>query len=59
MGFPAERIAFFDDPEQVVSSLRFRLNKGDWVLIKGSRKMKMEAVAEKLIAAFDLKLQTV
>jgi UDP-N-acetylmuramoyl-tripeptide--D-alanyl-D-alanine ligase len=55
MGFPAERIAFFDDPEQVVSSLRSRLKKGDWVLIKGSRKMKMDAVAEKLIAAFDLK----
>jgi UDP-N-acetylmuramoyl-tripeptide--D-alanyl-D-alanine ligase len=59
MGFPAERIAFFDDPEQVVSSLRFRLKKGDWILIKGSRKMKMEAVAEKIIAAFDLKPQTV
>jgi len=59
MGFPAERIAFFDDPEQVVSSLRSRLKKGDWVLIKGSRKMKMEAVAENMIAAFDLKPQTV
>ena len=59
MGFPAERIAFFDDPEQVVSSLRSRLKKGDWVLIKGSRKMKMEAVAENMIAAFDLKTQTV
>jgi UDP-N-acetylmuramoyl-tripeptide--D-alanyl-D-alanine ligase len=59
MGFPAERIAFFDDPQQVVSSLRSRLKKGDWVLIKGSRKMKMEAVAENMIAAFDLKTQTV
>ena len=57
-GFPAERIAFFDDPEQVVSSLRPRLKEGDWVLIKGSRKMKMEAVAENMIAAFDLKPQT-
>jgi UDP-N-acetylmuramoyl-tripeptide--D-alanyl-D-alanine ligase len=59
MGFPAERIAFFDDPQPVVSSLRSRLKKGDWVLIKGSRKMKMEAVAEKLIAEFDRKPQTV
>ena len=59
MGFPAERIAFFDDPQQVVSSLRSWLKKGDWVLIKGSRKMKMEAVAENMIAAFDLKSQTV
>ena len=58
-GFPAERITFFEDPEKVVSSLRSRLKKGDWILIKGSRKMKMEAVAEKIIAAFDLKPQTV
>lgn len=59
MGFPSERVAFFDDPGQMVSSLRPRLKKGDWVLIKGSRKMKMEAVAEKLIAAFDRRPQTV
>ena len=58
-GFPAERITFFEAPEEVVSSLRSRLKKGDWILIKGSRKMKMEAVAEKIIAAFDLKPQTV
>jgi len=58
-GFPAERITFFEDPEKVVSSLRSRLKKGDWILIKGSRKMNMEAVAEKIIAAFDLKPQTV
>ena len=58
-GFPAERITFFEDPEIVVSSLRSRLNKGDWILIKGSRKMKMEAVAAQIIAAFDLKPQTV
>lgn len=58
-GFPAERILFFNDPKQVVSALRCRLNSGDWVLIKGSRMMKMEAVAENIIAAFDLKSQTV
>ncbi len=58
-GFPAERITFFEDPEEVVSSLRSRLKKGDWVLIKGSRKMKMETVAEKIIAAFDLERQIV
>jgi UDP-N-acetylmuramoyl-tripeptide--D-alanyl-D-alanine ligase len=54
-GFSAERITFFEDPEEVVASLRSRLKKDDWVLIKGSRKMKMEAVSEKIIAAFDLK----
>ncbi len=58
-GFPAERITFFREPEEVVSGLRTRLKKGDWILIKGSRKMKMEAVADKIIAAFDLEPQTV
>jgi len=58
-GFPAERITFFEAPEEVVSSLQSRLKKDDWILIKGSRKMKMEKVAEKIIAAFDLEPQTV
>ena len=58
-GFPAEKIVFFDDPGQVVTDLRSRLRKRDWILIKGSRKMKMEVVAEAIIATFDLKTQTV
>ena len=58
-GLPAERIAFFDDPRQVIDRLRLHLKKDDWILIKGSRKMKMEEVAEALIEAFDLKPQTV
>ncbi len=58
-GIPAEKIIFFDEPERVVADLRSRLRKGDWILVKGSRKMKMEAVAEAIIAAFDLKAQTV
>jgi UDP-N-acetylmuramoyl-tripeptide--D-alanyl-D-alanine ligase len=58
-GIPAEKIEFFADPQTVVASLQTRLKPGDWILVKGSRKMKMEAVAEKIIAAFDLKSQTV
>jgi UDP-N-acetylmuramoyl-tripeptide--D-alanyl-D-alanine ligase len=58
-GFPEERIVFFDAPERVVANLRSRLKYGDWILVKGSRRMKMEAVAEAIIAAFDLKAQTV
>jgi UDP-N-acetylmuramoyl-tripeptide--D-alanyl-D-alanine ligase len=58
-GLPAERITFFEEPHEVVSALQTRLNKGDWILIKGSRKMKMEAVAEKVTTAFDLRPQTV
>lgn len=58
-GFPAERIALFEDPGPVVADLRRRLRPGDWIMIKGSRRMKLETVAEAIIAAFDLKAQTV
>jgi len=54
-GFPKEGIAFFDDPEEVLASLRSFLKKDDWLLIKGSRMMKMEVVAESIISQFDLK----
>jgi UDP-N-acetylmuramoyl-tripeptide--D-alanyl-D-alanine ligase len=58
-GFSEERIAFFDDPKEILASLQSFLKKDDWILIKGSRKMKMEVVAESIISAFDLKPQTV
>jgi len=50
-GFPRESVTFFEKPEEVVSRLRPLLEKGDWVLVKGSRKMKMDAVAEEIIKA--------
>jgi UDP-N-acetylmuramoyl-tripeptide--D-alanyl-D-alanine ligase len=52
-GVQQERIVFFEDPDEAVSFLKNRVRTGDWILVKGSRKMKLEAVAEKLIAAFD------
>ncbi|MHB8092580.1 MAG: UDP-N-acetylmuramoyl-tripeptide--D-alanyl-D-alanine ligase [Syntrophales bacterium] len=52
-GFPADNITFFEKPEEVVSRLRPILKKGDWVLIKGSRKMKMETVAEGIIKFYE------
>jgi UDP-N-acetylmuramoyl-tripeptide--D-alanyl-D-alanine ligase len=58
-GFPKERIAYFDAPAEVLDSLRPFLKKDDWILVKGSRKMKMEVVAESIISVFDLKPQTV
>jgi UDP-N-acetylmuramoyl-tripeptide--D-alanyl-D-alanine ligase len=58
-GFPKERIAYFDAPAELLGSLRPFLRKDDWILVKGSRKMKMEVVAESIVSAFDLKPQTV
>jgi UDP-N-acetylmuramoyl-tripeptide--D-alanyl-D-alanine ligase len=58
-GFPADGIHFFKDPKEIIHFLRSWLKNTDWILIKGSRKMKMEAVAEEIIAAFDVKPQTV
>jgi UDP-N-acetylmuramoyl-tripeptide--D-alanyl-D-alanine ligase len=58
-GHSQERITFFDEPEEVIAPLQSYVKRDDWILIKGSRKMKMEAVAEALIAAFDVRPETV
>jgi UDP-N-acetylmuramoyl-tripeptide--D-alanyl-D-alanine ligase len=57
-GFPKESITFFEKPEEIVSCLRDKLKKGDWILLKGSRKMKMETVATEIIKAVDQQTQT-
>jgi UDP-N-acetylmuramoyl-tripeptide--D-alanyl-D-alanine ligase len=54
-GFPEEGIVFFDDPAKVLATLLSFLEKEDWILIKGSRMMKMEAVAESIVSTFDPK----
>jgi UDP-N-acetylmuramoyl-tripeptide--D-alanyl-D-alanine ligase len=58
-GLPRERVVFFEEAGEIIVSLRSHLKKDDWILIKGSRKMKLEAVAEALIATFDVRPETV
>jgi UDP-N-acetylmuramoyl-tripeptide--D-alanyl-D-alanine ligase len=58
-GFPAQRILFFEEPDTVVTCLKTYLGAADWILVKGSRKLKMEKVAEVIISAFDPKGETV
>jgi len=53
-GFPAERIFFPGDPEEIAARLKACLVNGDWVLVKGSRRMRMEEIAEAVIGAIGL-----
>jgi UDP-N-acetylmuramoyl-tripeptide--D-alanyl-D-alanine ligase len=47
-GLPPERIWLYDDRDAVAASLSRRLRPGDWVLVKGSRALGLEAVADAL-----------
>ena len=47
-GLAAERILFLQDDEEAVAFLKRKLRKGDWILVKGSRRMKMDRLAARL-----------
>ena len=47
-GMAAERIIIGKDHAEVANLLRNHVRKGDWLLFKGSRGMKMELVLDKL-----------
>ncbi len=51
-GFKKNRIYFPETTEEIVTHLRQHLKQGDWVLVKGSRKMKMEKIVQELTSAF-------
>lgn len=48
-GLPADRILFFDQPAEVREYIAGWLGPGDWVLVKGSRRMKLESVVDELV----------
>jgi UDP-N-acetylmuramyl pentapeptide synthase len=47
-GMAAENIFFLSAKENGVDYLKKHLKKGDWVLVKGSRQMKMEKIAAQI-----------
>jgi UDP-N-acetylmuramoyl-tripeptide--D-alanyl-D-alanine ligase len=50
-GMPTERIVIGKDHGDVAKRLKSHVSKGDWLLFKGSRGMKMELVLNKLKGA--------
>jgi UDP-N-acetylmuramoyl-tripeptide--D-alanyl-D-alanine ligase len=47
-GLPMEKARIVENHSEAISLLRQMIQKGDWILIKGSRKMAMEKIAEGL-----------
>ncbi len=47
-GFPMERAMVVESHSEAVSRLRQMIQSGDWILVKGSRRMAMEKIAEGL-----------
>jgi len=43
-----------EDPGEIVDNLKDSLQKCDWVLVKGSRKMGLDEVGSALVDAFGL-----
>jgi UDP-N-acetylmuramoyl-tripeptide--D-alanyl-D-alanine ligase len=47
-----DQIFFTESPEDMLASLRGYLDSGDWVLVKGSRKMNMERFVHSVMQEF-------
>jgi UDP-N-acetylmuramoyl-tripeptide--D-alanyl-D-alanine ligase len=51
-GLSPARIFFPSTPEDIVAELCLSWQKGDWLLVKGSRAMKMDEIVTRIIAEF-------
>jgi UDP-N-acetylmuramoyl-tripeptide--D-alanyl-D-alanine ligase len=51
-GLSSENIFFLSDQERGIVYLKEHLKKGDWILVKGSRRMKMEEVVARICDNF-------
>ncbi len=47
-GFPMERTKIAGSHSEAISLLRKMIQSGDWILVKGSRRMTMEKIVEGL-----------
>ena len=51
-GLSPENIFFLSDKEKGIDYLKEHLKKGDWILVKGSRGMKMEKIVAQICDDF-------
>jgi UDP-N-acetylmuramoyl-tripeptide--D-alanyl-D-alanine ligase len=51
-GMPRQNIFFLSADEDGMPYLKKHLKKGDWVLVKGSRRMKMEKILAQICDLF-------
>jgi UDP-N-acetylmuramoyl-tripeptide--D-alanyl-D-alanine ligase len=54
-GLKSNQFYFPETTKEIVTHLRQHLKEGDWVLVKGSRNMKMEEIVQELTSVFGLK----
>jgi len=53
-GLAKEQILFLKDDDEAMVSLKKQLRKGDWILVKGSRRMKMDRFVARLCDEFGI-----
>jgi len=51
-GLARKRLFFPEHPGEIASLLKPQLKSGDWILVKGSRRMQMETAVQEILAAF-------
>ncbi len=49
-----DQIVFFENPDQIIDRLASHVERGDWILVKGSRQMRMEQAVEKIVEVFGI-----
>lgn len=51
-GLPKEKVMILKDDDEAIASLKVQLRKGDWILVKGSRRMRMDRLVTRFCEVF-------